>query len=73
MKTTSKITNLQQELLKIFSFELSEKQLLDVKDILASYFSNAATNEMDKLWDEKKWSDKSMKKLAKEHLRTKYK
>lgn len=73
MKTTSKITNLQQELLKIFSFELTEKQLLDVKDILSSYFSNAATNEMDKLWDEKKWSDKSMKKLAKEHLRTKYK
>jgi hypothetical protein len=73
MKTTSKITNLQQELLKIFSFELSEKQLLDVKDILASYFANAATHEMDKLWDEKKWTDKSMKKLAKEHLRTKYK
>ncbi|HKR05520.1 MAG TPA: hypothetical protein VJY62_12875 [Bacteroidia bacterium] len=71
MRQTSKgITNLQMELMKIFSIDLSEKQILDLKRVLVKFFSDNATNEMDNLWDEKKWNNKTMKKWAKEHLRT---
>ena len=63
------ITNLQLELMKIFSFQLEEKQLLEVKNILAKYFAEKATTEMDKLWNEKSWTKKTMEQWSKERLR----
>lgn len=56
------LSNLQLELLKIFSFNLEESQLLEIKELLASYFAQKATEEMDKLWKEKKWSAETMEK-----------
>ena len=70
MRQTSKgITNMQLELMKLFSVDLSEKQILDLKKILVNFFSEQATKEMDNLWDENKWNNKTMKKWANEHLR----
>ena len=43
------LSNLQLELLKIFSFDLEERQLLDIKEMLANYFADQATQEMDAL------------------------
>ena len=54
------LTNLQLELLKLYSFDLSEEQLLEVKRLLANYFADKATDEMDKLWEEKGWTDETM-------------
>ncbi len=74
MKTaTQKITNLQQELLKIFHFELKKSQLQEVKGLLASYFADKTSNEMDRVWKDKNWTNKTIDKLAKQHLRTSYK
>lgn len=67
---TGKLTNLQHELLKVFQYELSEHQLAEVKDLLASYFADSATTEMDKVWREQGWSEETIKKLAKTHTRT---
>lgn len=53
---SEKLSNLQLELLKIFSYQLSNQQLLDVRNILAKYFAEQATNEMDKLWEENNWN-----------------
>lgn len=71
--TTSNITNLQLELMKVFSYNLEEKQLLEIKEILAHYFAERATIEMDKVWEEKHWSSATMEQWSKEHLRTPYK
>ncbi len=46
------LTNLQLELLKLYSLDLSEQQLLDVKRVLARYFADEASDEMDRLWDQ---------------------
>ncbi len=35
-----KLTPLQLELLKVYSFNPSNEELLEVKDILANYFQN---------------------------------
>ncbi len=35
-----KLTELQLELLKIFSYQISQEQLLDIKKLLANYFAN---------------------------------
>lgn len=54
------LTNLQLELLKLYSFDISEEQLLEIKRMLANYFAEKAADEMDRLWDEQGWSDEKM-------------
>lgn len=69
METANKLSNVQIELLKIFQYNLPEKQLIEIKNLLAKYFAKSATEEMDKLWDENGWSNETMKTWADEHLR----
>lgn len=54
------LTNLQLELLKLYSLNLSEPQLTDIKRLLARYFAETASDEMDKLWEEKGWTNETM-------------
>lgn len=67
------MTNLQLELMKTFSYDLSESQISEIREILARYFADKVTAEMDKFWDEENWSDETINKLSEEHLRTEYK
>ena len=60
MQMTKPLTNLQLELLKIYSFNLGDEQLLEIKDMLSNYFAEKASDEMDKLWDEKGWTNETM-------------
>lgn len=71
MEAAEKLTNVQIELLKLFQYNLPEKQLLEIKNILAKYFAKSATEEMDKLWDENGWDNNTMNEWANEHLRKK--
>jgi hypothetical protein len=71
METAQKLTNVQIELLKLFQYDLPEKQLIEIKNILAKYFAQSATAEMDKLWEEKGWDNDTMNEWANEHLRKK--
>lgn len=70
--TAQKLTNLQLELLKVFSFELSEEQVLEIRSLLANYFAEKATEEADRLWEAKGWTDETMEQWANEHFRTPY-
>jgi hypothetical protein len=67
-----KLTNLQLELLKVFSYQLNQQQLADIKNLLANYFAEQAAQEMDKLWEENNWDSHIMADWANEHLRTPY-
>ncbi|MCB0582962.1 MAG: hypothetical protein KDD10_27030 [Phaeodactylibacter sp.] len=60
------LTNLQLELLKLYSLELSEQQLLEVKRLLANYFAEQASDEMDRLWEERGWNNETMEKWLSE-------
>jgi len=71
MEAVGKLTNVQLELLKLFQYNLPEKQLAEIKNILAKYFANSATAEMDKLWEENNWNNDVMKEWANEDLRKK--
>jgi hypothetical protein len=57
--------------LKLFQYNLPENQLTEIKNILAKYFAQTATAEMDKLWKENNWNDDIMKEWASENLRKK--
>lgn len=70
METTQKLSNLQLELIKVFSYQLNDIQLIEIRDILSKYFAEKATQEMEILWNEKKWDNSTMDTWAIEHLRT---
>lgn len=54
------LTNLQIELLKLYSLNLPEESLIDIKRLIAKYFADKASDEMDRLWEENNWSDQTM-------------
>ena len=72
MRATKQLSNLQLELLKVFSFDLDEGQLIEIRDLLAKYFAEKATEEMDRLWEENHWSEEVIKEWSNEHMRTQY-
>ncbi|MFZ1751777.1 MAG: hypothetical protein WAU01_16375 [Saprospiraceae bacterium] len=72
MNQARKLSNIQLELLKVFSFDLSEEQLAEIKDLLSKYFANKVTTHMDKLFEENNWGDEKIDEWSKEHMRTKY-
>lgn len=65
-------SNLQLELLKIFSHNLSEKEIQEVKDLLLDYFSKKAITEADKVWDQENWNEEKIQSILNESERTKY-
>lgn len=67
-----RITNLQKELMKIFSLELTEQELYEVRNMLAKYFADRASIEMDKLWKERGYTQETINEWLNEHLRTPY-
>jgi hypothetical protein len=71
MDAVGKLTNVQLEILKLFQYNLPEKQLVEIKNILAKYFAKTATEEMDRLWVDNNWTNDTMKDWANEHLREK--
>ncbi len=66
MEKSTKLTDLQLELLKLFSRDVSEEELLDIKRLLAGYFSGKLTREVERVWDEKGLTDDDMDRWLKE-------
>lgn len=69
----SKRSNLQLELLKKFSRDISDEQLLEIKGILSRYFAEKASDEFEKLAEERGWTSKTYKQWANDHNSTSYK
>lgn len=67
-----KLTNLQLELLKIFSFKLTDQQLIEIRNLLANYFAQRVDEEFEKVWKEKGYSSDIIHEWANEHMRTPY-
>lgn len=72
MEAAKKLSNLQLELLKVFSYDLEDRQIIEIRDLLATYFADKATEEMDKLLDERGWGEEKIGEWSTEHMRTKY-
>lgn len=73
MEAAKKLSNLQIELLKVFSFDISEEQLKEIKALLVAYFANKVTSEMDALFEANEWGEEKIEEWSKEHMRLKYK
>ncbi len=54
------LTNLQKEILKLYSTGMAEKDLNELKALLAKYYAQKSIKEADKIWIEKNLSNKDM-------------
>ncbi len=62
MNTTqpSRLSNVQQEILKLYSTELSETDIYELKSQLAHYYARKAISQADKVWNEKGYTAEDM-------------
>ena len=60
------LTNMQLELLKLYSTNLEQKELLEIKRLLAHYFAKRAIKRADQIWEEKGLSKEDMDKWLNE-------
>jgi len=67
------LSNLQLELLRLFSQEVEEQDLHAIKQLIAKYFAEKAMDAADKVWDEKGWTEEDSHRLAHTRMRTSYK
>ena len=64
------LSNIQLQLLQLFTQEVSDEDLKAIQRMIVRYFAEKAPIADDKDWDEKGYTAKSFKQ---EHMRTPYK
>jgi hypothetical protein len=69
---TKPLSNVQLEILQSFNYSLDDKDLISFKKMLVNYFADRISDDMDQLFNEKKWDDDQNDKWASEHMRTPY-
>ena len=66
MKSTSKLSSIQLELLKVYSFNPNQKDLLEIKAMLGRYFAQKLTHTVNKAVEKKRLTQKDMDKWLNE-------
>ncbi len=62
----------QLEILKLFSRELDDHDLIEIKRLIVRYLAKKITNMADDAWEKNNWTDKDMEEILKSHKRTPY-
>jgi hypothetical protein len=57
------LSNVQLELLKLYSTSVSDETLVDLKKTMAKFFLDRIRKNADKVWEEKSYSDSMLKKV----------
>jgi len=57
---SSRLSNVQQEILKLYSTELSKTDIYELKSQLAHYYAHKAISKADKVWEEKGYTAEDM-------------
>lgn len=62
-------TNVQLELLKTFSHQLSDTDLIELRKTLAIFFAERLIQQANEVWEEKNWSDKDVDSMLNTKMR----
>ena len=62
----------QLELLKLFSRDLDDEDLIAIKRLIVQYLGEKITKMADEVWEEKQWTNEDMRRLLNTHERTPY-
>jgi hypothetical protein len=63
------LSNIQQELLRLYGNNVSDETLIEIKGILARYFAEKASDAMDEVWENEDLKPQDMLVWANEHNR----
>jgi hypothetical protein len=61
------LSNMQMELLKLYSSGINDEHLKDLKILIARFLFAKARAKADKIWDEKQYSDEIINALLKQN------
>jgi hypothetical protein len=56
-------TNLQIELLRMYAHQVSEQDLLQIKDLIGEYFAKRLSKIADEAWERNAWTNQDMDDL----------
>jgi hypothetical protein len=57
------LSNIQAELLKLFSADISDKHLAELKKMIALFLLDKARDKADSVWDEKGYTDEKLQQI----------
>lgn len=60
MVMAGKLTNLQQELLKLYAHQVSETDLRNIQVLIGQYFAKHLTTLAATAWEQQGWSEQTM-------------
>ena len=63
------LTNVQLELLKTFSHQLPDNDLLELRKILAAFFAQKLIEQANQVWDEQHWNDEKVDEILNTKMR----
>ena len=66
MVSATSLSNLQQELLKLYGSNIEDADLMHIKRYLAKYFAGKAIKEADKKWVEKGYTNQTIEQWLNE-------
>lgn len=75
METNTQIGRLnkgQLEILKLFSRDLNDTEIKEIKKLIVNYLAKNLTDLADEKWKENKWTDNDMDRFLDSHQRTPY-
>ncbi len=62
----------QLEILKLFTRNLDDNDLLAIKRLIVQYLADKITKKVDEIWEDKEWTNADMERLLHTHKRTPY-
>ena len=62
----------QMDFLRLLAHFTKEEEVKELNDLVCEYYARKVDEEMDRLWDEGKWSEEKIQETLQEHLRTPY-
>lgn len=71
-RTAPVFTGYQMQILDSIANVKDENDMLEIRNLIAEYFSNKALDAMDKLCDEGRLSNQTIESWHSEHMRTPY-
>ncbi len=57
------LSNLQAELLKLFSAEIPDNHLIELKNIMARFLLEKARDKADSAWEQRGYTDESLEQM----------
>ena len=60
IEPSAPLSDLQLELLKLYSTEVTSEELFEVKRLLGRYFGRKAIQSADRVWDQRGLTDQDM-------------